>query len=271
MGLVVGPYLPSAERTTSACSHLAKASVHQSRPGHFSLAPADRSPLNLAPPAIQCRTLTRPQPDYDVVALVLVSLRLCPLWLGEIVRYDCARFVLYPFHTLRNTKDQPIRARLAQEAAMPRAESNAETIADFIVALSQKHGDLITNLKLQKLLYYAEGWYLALYNRSLFSEPIEAWVRGPAVYSVWKRYNDFKWKPITRRVQPPEIPERVAKHLEEIMIVYGDFSALKLEKMTHEELPWQNARRHLQGHERSSEKISREDMKAYFKQLARGA
>lgn len=154
---------------------------------------------------------------------------------------------------------------------MARAESTANTVGDYLVAFSQKHGDPMTNLKLQKLLYYAEGWYLALYDRSLFSDPIQAWVRGPVVYSVWKRYSDYGWKPITRRVATPEVSRRAADHIEELMLEYGDFSAFSLEKMTHAEPPWRKARQDLHGHEPSSEEISRDDMKAYFKQLAGGA
>lgn len=154
---------------------------------------------------------------------------------------------------------------------MTRAESTAEKVAEYLVAFSQKHGDPITNLKLQKLLYYAEGWYLALYGRSLFSDPIQAWVRGPVVYSVWRRYKDYKWKPIAKKIDMPIVSAAMSRHIDELMSVYGDFSAFTLERMTHDEPPWKKARVGVSDGDPSNAPISRDEMKAYFRSLAGGA
>ncbi len=149
-----------------------------------------------------------------------------------------------------------------------RAETNAHAAASYLVSESQLHGDPITNLKLQKLLYYAQGWFLALYDRPLFADPIRAWVRGPVVYEVWKNYSDFRWNPITARVRKPSISEVAQAHLNEILEVYGDYSAYTLERMTHQEEPWLRARGNLSNHEPSTTIISLEAMKAHFKKLA---
>ena len=55
---------------------------------------------------------------------------------------------------------------------------SANQVAQNIIGFSHEHGDPISNLKLQKLLYYAQAWYLALYDVPLFDDPIEAWVHG---------------------------------------------------------------------------------------------
>ena len=55
------------------------------------------------------------------------------------------------------------------------AVSTAQDVASFFVSSFQKAGDPVTNLKLQKLLYYAQGWYLAFTQSPLFEERIEAW------------------------------------------------------------------------------------------------
>lgn len=154
---------------------------------------------------------------------------------------------------------------------MARAESTAMTVANYLVAFSQKHGDPMTNLKLQKLLYYAEGWFLALHGRSLFADTIQAWPRGPAVYRVWKTYSDYQWKPIRKSVAPPDVSRMAEDHLEELMAEYGNFSAYTLERMTHEEPPWLNARRGLAAEERSTRPISRADMREFFGKLASAA
>lgn len=146
--------------------------------------------------------------------------------------------------------------------------ASADKVADYLVWFTQEHGDPLTNLKLQKLLYYAQGWYLALYGRPLFKDAIEAWVRGPVVRSVWKRYNSYKHTPITRRVARPELPALVTEHLKEILEVFGDYSAFTLERMTHEEPPWKNARDGLEAKDRSARPITVSDMHEYFSQLA---
>jgi len=59
-------------------------------------------------------------------------------------------------------------------------------IARHIVRESRTTGEPITNLKLQKLLYYCQGWHLAYHEKVLFSDPIQAWVHGPAVPNVYR-------------------------------------------------------------------------------------
>ena len=153
-------------------------------------------------------------------------------------------------------------------AKSKRADSSALRVADYLVAFSLRHGDPISNLKLQKLLYYAEGWYLAFYSKSLFSADIQAWPRGPVVYPVWKHFNGYRWKPISRPTTMPEVPQKVGAHIKELMAAYGDFSAYTLERMTHQEKPWIEARQGLQDGERSNRVISRNTMRTFFSELA---
>ncbi len=68
----------------------------------------------------------------------------------------------------------------------------ANTIAKAIIKLSEPEvGDNVSNLKLQKLLYYSQGFHLALFNRPLFEEDILAWEHGPVVREVYRRYSRF--------------------------------------------------------------------------------
>ena len=57
-----------------------------------------------------------------------------------------------------------------------KAEVDAQEVADFFIKFSNEHGDNLTNLKLQKLLYFAQAWYLVFYKRPLFDNEIQAWV-----------------------------------------------------------------------------------------------
>jgi len=144
------------------------------------------------------------------------------------------------------------------------AAATAAQVADYLIHLSQRHGDPITNLKLQKLLYYAQGWHLAFFGRRLFHDQIQAWLRGPVVYGVWKKYSAHQWRPIGRRVPPPTLNPIVQGYLDSVFQAYQDCSAYTLEQMTHSEPPWRNARRGLGNREPSSAIIPIRDIEAYF-------
>jgi uncharacterized phage-associated protein len=49
----------------------------------------------------------------------------------------------------------------------------------------------MSNLKLQKLMYYAQGFSLVLFNKPLFPERIEAWIHGPVIPAVYHKYKGY--------------------------------------------------------------------------------
>jgi uncharacterized phage-associated protein len=147
------------------------------------------------------------------------------------------------------------------------AATSAQNVAHYLVSVSQRYGDPITNLKLQKLLYYAQGWYLVLYGRRLFREQIQAWLRGPVVYEVWKEFSGYQWRPIRRRVSEPPLSGSSRDFLDSVYSAYQGYSAYHLEKMTHSESPWLIARRGLGNKEPSNAVIAVKDIEAHFSKL----
>jgi uncharacterized phage-associated protein len=151
---------------------------------------------------------------------------------------------------------------------MPMPEATAQRVADYIVHFSHEHGDLITNLKLQKLVYYAQAWFLALYDKPLFDDRLEAWVHGPVQPSLYHHYKKYSWNPIHDDPGTVEFPAWISEHLSEVMTVYGGMSAYDLERLTHQEAPWLKARGELPKDEPSDAVISTEDMKAFYRDMA---
>lgn len=139
--------------------------------------------------------------------------------------------------------------------------AEAISIANFFLHLDALHdGEGISNLKLQKLAYYAQGYYCAIHDTPLFNEHIEAWTHGPVVpqlYQEFKRYGADRITP-PQEFDPACLTEKEREMAEEVFQVFGQFSAWKLRDMTHEESPWQN-------HENSAGTIPIDEMKAYFK------
>ncbi len=112
---------------------------------------------------------------------------------------------------------------------------NAKQVAEFFLQLSEPEvGDILSNLKIQKLVYYAQGFHLAMYDTPLFEEQIVAWEHGPVVEALYGS-NPI---PQSEDFDVSKFSTEQIELLKEIYEVYGQFSAWKLRNMTHSEQPW---------------------------------
>jgi len=145
------------------------------------------------------------------------------------------------------------------------AESNAKKIADFILCFCAKHGDLITNLKLQKLLYYSQAWHLAIRDEPLFDDPIEAWIHGPVQPAIYHAFKKHGLTAIPAPIDLGDLGGEPRKVVIDVLRAYGRFSAFDLEGITHRELPWKNARRGIARNVPCHNVISHDDMRAYYR------
>lgn len=126
--------------------------------------------------------------------------------------------------------------------------SSAKDIAQYLLFVTSRESEeggqrseLLTHLKLQKLLYYVQGFHLALLGRAAFKEEIIAWDHGPVVREVYNVYKDGGAAGIEPPDSPPGIPADTQKVVDEVAEVYGQFSAWRLREMTHDTPPWKNA------------------------------
>lgn len=147
----------------------------------------------------------------------------------------------------------------------------AADIACYFIDRAHKSGSFLTNLKLQKLLYYAQGWHLGLFGKPLFPDPIEAWVHGPVVRSVYRRYKDFGWSNIDGEVKTPILDQPLTDYFEELCRAYFYRDAYELELMTHREEPWITARGDLAPDVNSNREITQDSMRKFFASRAGSA
>lgn len=113
-------------------------------------------------------------------------------------------------------------------------------VARYFIMRGDSDEDLLTNMKVQKLLYYAQGYHLAFFNHILFDDEICAWQHGPVVPSVYKELNIYGANQIKLSGAPPKFDVRTTEFLGEIYDVYGVYSAAALRNMTHNESPWKD-------------------------------
>jgi len=145
---------------------------------------------------------------------------------------------------------------------------SASKVAKYFIWKASKEGRSITNKKLQKLLYYAQGWYLALKDKPLFKEDIQAWVHGPAIPSIYDQYKGFGYGNINIPIDVNEISSlKDDDLLNEVWKVYGKYDAEYLETLTHNDKPWQKAREGLNAGDASTNIIPKDELQKYFKSL----
>ena len=140
-------------------------------------------------------------------------------------------------------------------------------VAKFII---QKAKSPVSNLKIQKLLYYVQGWHLGIHGEPVFSHPIQAWIHGPVVPYVFGKFKGYKWTSIPPDPTPMVLTPQVEVHEMKVLNAYQHLTAAQLEAISHKESPWLEARRGLAPDQPSTAEITHASMKRYFRQKAHG-
>ena len=138
--------------------------------------------------------------------------------------------------------------------------ASAKDVAKFILTLvDEEEGDFVTSLKLQKLLYYCQGFHLAIYDTPLFGERLKRWDHGPVVPEVWHEYKDLGSRPIPcpDDVDFEALSEQQRELVNEVYAIYGAYSATALRNMTHAEPPWLDTS--------PNDEITHEVLKSFFR------
>ena len=145
----------------------------------------------------------------------------------------------------------------------------ALAVANYFIG----HVSGVTPLKLQKLVYFAHGWYLAFEEEPLIKEPVLCWDYGPVIKEVYDSFKKHGNQVITQKERMfdfstgnlilPEIDKNdksTIKLLNVIKDVYGNYTALELSKSTHiDESPWDTVRK------QGGDIIDNEIIKRYFR------
>ncbi len=133
-------------------------------------------------------------------------------------------------------------------------------IANKVLAKGTTEEDLVSNMKLQKLLYYMQGFYLAYFDKPLFNDELEAWMYGPVVPKVYESFKENGSKGIEYTGEVIKLgTENEEKLFNEVYRVYAKYSATGLMEMTHSETPWKATNTGV------GNVISQEVMKQFFK------
>jgi uncharacterized phage-associated protein len=150
---------------------------------------------------------------------------------------------------------------------MPTAEAVARYFLHLAAAAEEPTP--MTQMQLYKLLYYAQGWCLAMRGRALFKGRFQAWAHGPVEVDVRPRFADYESRPIEPHEarDDPSIGHDDRSLIESIWMGYGKYSAWQLAEMTHREPPWKEARGSIPAGAKSQAPIGEEAMRAHFRSV----
>lgn len=165
------------------------------------------------------------------------------------------------------------------------APYTAKAIANELLEIAKKHGGVsdMTPIKLQKLVYFAHGWYLAFFKKPLIRQRIQAWKFGPVVADIYHEFKDCGNEPIDRLAtelaydevhgltdEMPRISvgdEETRGVLSEVWRVYGSFTPTQLANLTHEPgTPWAQIASQFRGELPKNEEIPDLLIQKYFEQ-----
>ena len=136
---------------------------------------------------------------------------------------------------------------------------NATIIGQYFLSKNLE----LTDIQIQKLVYYAYSWYMVKNkDKKIFDEKPQAWIHGPVFRSLFDSMKDYR--KFSSSTEYESIDKELKEFLDIIYNVYSKYSGNELEKMTHSELPWIKARRGLQLYEFSQNEISDEDIIEYY-------
>ena len=146
-------------------------------------------------------------------------------------------------------------------------------IAYAFVKKGIEEGKFVTQMKLQKLVYFAQGYHLARFGTSLLKENFEAWTYGPVVPEIYQGFKLYGSKfitdtagflPTTDDINISRLDEKASEAINYTWEVLKDYEAMSLSNWTHQpNSPWSKA----YDPDQKSTPIPNEEIKKYFTDL----
>jgi uncharacterized phage-associated protein len=136
-------------------------------------------------------------------------------------------------------------------------------VAQYILA---RQG-VMSAMKLQKLVYYAQAWHCAWTDDVLFPNRIEAWKDGPVCPDLWQMHaKSFRVSKL-RKGDPGHLTADEKDTIDRVLAFYGNKAPQWLSDLTHMEDPWRDARRGVPAGAAANSEITPASMTQYYSSL----
>ena len=121
-------------------------------------------------------------------------------------------------------------------------------ISKYCIFMYWKNGTTITNLKLQKILYYIQGYTLKKCNEIAFPEAVYRWPYGPVVPESYFEYNVHRSRPLPEPdsenmntvIKTLKTDHAMLSVINSVIEKSYPYTAAQLVELTHQELPWKS-------------------------------
>lgn len=110
-------------------------------------------------------------------------------------------------------------------------------ITPFVINWCHDNNTSITNLKLQKLLYFIQGEYCRHEHGRIIDDDFYAWQLGPVIPAIYDRYSIYSAAELPRE-EVTTLSYDIKNFLASVLSVYGKHSAWSLVDLSHEQDPW---------------------------------
>lgn len=154
---------------------------------------------------------------------------------------------------------------------------NPLAVANYFIQKSFDTGKELTPMKLVKLVYIAHGWHLALTDKPLINEAIQAWKYGPVINSLYHKFKPYGNEQIAKtedeykglQLITPNVNETRKEFLDKIWEVYGNSNGIELSSLTHQpSTPWDIVWNRQGGKDGKSVIIPNDLIKLHYKEKA---
>ena len=125
-------------------------------------------------------------------------------------------------------------------------------------------------MKIQKLCYYAQAWYLTRYGVPLFAHDFEAWRSGPVSPSLYKYHAgmiDFPADKLLKMAEPDALSQEDKAFIDKMLAVYGRYTGLQLLWIAKAQTPWKETRKAYTTGKADNRRISEQCLIEYYSQF----
>lgn len=179
----------------------------------------------------------------------------------------------------------PTRCQVRDWPASPWSVAmyDSRAVANFFLEAGRREGIRISPMKLQKLVYIAHGFHLAIFDQPLVDQAFEAWPYGPVEPTLFHEFKSFGRLPITRlasvvsgeHLNAPVTPnlddydnankENTKALLRQVWNGYKGLSGTRLSELTHQPgTPWTKSREGMKGGVALSPRIQNKLIRDYY-------
>ncbi len=116
--------------------------------------------------------------------------------------------------------------------------NEVQSVANDFLDLAKRDGEILDPMKIQKLVYLAHGWNLALNGLALINQEVQAWPYGPVIRTLYDEFKRYRASPIAEKARVPKgtvpLDESAKRLIQTVWSKYRPYSAIQLSMFTHE-------------------------------------